>query len=68
MKRRELMLLLGGSAVPWPLTARAQQASEVYRIGFLWDSPAVFAEAIEAFRDGLRELGWIDGRNITIEY
>jgi hypothetical protein len=38
------------------------------RVGFLWDSPAVFAEAIEAFRHGLRELGWIDGRNITIEY
>src|SRR5213595_4344321 len=62
------MLLLGGSAVPWPLTARAQQASEVYRIGFLGDSPAAFSETTEAFRQGLRDLGYVEGRNITIEY
>ena len=68
MKRRELMLLLGGSAVLWPLTARAQQASEVYRIGFLGDSPAVYPDAIEAFRQGLRDLGYVEGRNIAIEY
>jgi putative ABC transport system substrate-binding protein len=68
MKRRQFIKLLGGAAAAWPMAAPAQQAGKVYRIGFLWDSPAVFAEAIEAFRDGLRELGWIDGRNITIEY
>jgi putative ABC transport system substrate-binding protein len=68
MKRREFIAILGGAGVAWPLAARAQQPVKVYRVGFLWDSPAVFAEAIEAFHHGLRELGWIDGRNITIEY
>src|SRR4051812_32810666 len=66
-RRRELMLLLGG-AMTAPLTARAQQAGKVYRIGFLWDGPAVFPDAIEAFRQGLRDLGYVEGRNITIEY
>jgi hypothetical protein len=67
MKRRTFITLLGGAAA-WPLAARAQQARKVYRIGFLWDSPAVQADSIEAFRRGLRELGWIDGQNIAIEY
>ena len=68
MRRRELMLLLGASAVPWSVHVRAQEASKVYRIGFLWDGPAVFPDAIEAFRQGLRDLGYVEGRNITIEY
>jgi putative ABC transport system substrate-binding protein len=59
-------LLLGGAAL-WPLAAAAQQATRVYRVGFLWHSPGVFPDAIEAFRQGLRDLGWIDGRNIVIE-
>ena len=67
MTRRSFITLLG-SAAAWPLVARAQQLDKVYRVGFLWDSPAVFVEAIEAFHRGLRELGWIDGRNITIDY
>ena len=41
-----------------PLAVEAQQAGKVYRVGFLWDSPAVFPDAIEAFRRGLRDLGW----------
>jgi putative ABC transport system substrate-binding protein len=69
MTRRELMLLLGGSAIPWPLAALAQQAGGgVYRIGFLWDSPAAFPERTEAFRQGLRDLGYVEGQNIAIEY
>src|SRR3954447_11394084 len=68
MRRRELMLLLGASAVPGSVHVRAQEASKVYRIGFLWDGPAVFPDAIEAFRQGLRDLGYVEGRNITIEY
>ena len=68
MRRREFIALLGGAAVAWPVSGRAQQPGKVYRVGFLWDSPAVFAEAIEAFRRGLRDLGWIEGRNIAIEY
>jgi len=48
--------------------AGAQQAGKVYRVGFLWDSPAVFPDAIEAFRRGLRDLGYVEGRTIAIEY
>src|SRR5215211_2669815 len=66
MRRRELVAALGAAA--WPLTASAQQASKVYSIGFLGDSPAAFSESTEAFRQGLRDLGYAEGRNITIEY
>src|SRR2546421_390033 len=51
-----------------PLDARAQQAGKIYRVGFLWDSPAVFPEAMEAFRRELRELGYVEGRTIAIEF
>lgn len=63
MRRREF---LGGLAA-WPVAAHAQSAGP-YRIGFLWHGPHEFEDAIEAFRDGLRELGYVEGRNITIEY
>jgi putative ABC transport system substrate-binding protein len=68
MKRREFIALLGGAAATWPLAARAQQPGKVYRIGFLWDSPNAFLDALEAFRQGLRDLGYVEGRNIVIEY
>jgi len=67
MRRRELVLLLGG-AMTAPLTARAQEPRKVYRIVFLGDSPAVYPDAIEAFRQGLRDLGYLEGRNIAINY
>jgi putative ABC transport system substrate-binding protein len=51
-----------------PFAARAQPAGKVYHIGFLWDGPAVFPAEIEAFRQGLRDLGYVEGRNLTIEY
>ena len=70
MKRREFIALLGAAAA-WPLAARAQQAGAVRRIGALMylaaddpDSPAYVA----AFARGLQELGWIEGRNIRIDY
>jgi len=50
-----------------PLAAAAQ-AGKVYRVGFLWDSPAMFPDAIEAFHRGLRDLGWVEGQNIVVEY
>jgi putative ABC transport system substrate-binding protein len=68
MRRREFITLLGGAAAAWPLAARAQQTGKIYRIGFLWDGPDVFPDALEAFRLGLRELGYVEGRTIAIEY
>ena len=68
MRRREFITLLGGTAIAWPRAARAQQSGKIYRIGFLWDSPNAFMDALEAFRQGLRDLGYVEGRNIVIEY
>ena len=66
MKRREFITLVGGAAA-WPLTARAQ--SKIPRIGFMGNSTAALeANLLDAFREGLRELGYEDGRNIIIEY
>jgi putative tryptophan/tyrosine transport system substrate-binding protein len=68
MKRRALLAVVAGAVVARPFASRAQQAGKVRRIGFLWDSPSAYGDAIEAFRRGLRDLGWIEGQNITIEY
>ena len=69
MNRRSFITLLGGAAVAWPLAAGAQQpARKVHRIGFLWDGPMVFADAQEAFWRGLRDLGYVEGRTLVIEY
>jgi putative ABC transport system substrate-binding protein len=66
MKRREFITLLGGAAVAWPLGARAQQAVKLYRIGILSPErpPPGF---LEAFRQGLSELGYVEGQNIAFE-
>ena len=66
MRRREFIALVGAVA-GWPIAARAQQAGKVPRIGFLrvGTPPATF---IEPFRNGLRELGYVEGASITIEY
>jgi putative ABC transport system substrate-binding protein len=68
LERRAFIGVIAGGLLASPLAAAAQQAAKLYRIGFLWDSPAVFPDAIEAFRQGLRDLGYVEGRNITIEY
>src|SRR5215203_2375550 len=68
MRRRKVIALLGGAAAAWPLAAPAQPPARVAHVGFLWDSPGVWPEALEGFRRGLRELGWIEGRNIAIDY
>jgi ABC-type uncharacterized transport system substrate-binding protein len=69
MKRREFILALGGSAIAWPIAARAQQAGRLPTIGFLGgQSASAMSHLVTAFVQRLRELGWVDGRNIAIEY
>ena len=65
---RRAFIVSGLAAFAAPLTVEAQQAEKIYRIGFLWDSPTVWPHALEAFRRGLRDRGWIEGKNIVIEY
>jgi len=66
LKRREFITLLGGVAT-WPLTARAQPTSSHPVIGVLSPLSSASAAHLEAFRAGLRELGYVEGRNITVE-
>jgi putative tryptophan/tyrosine transport system substrate-binding protein len=69
VKRREFITLLGGAAVAWPLAARAQQAGKLPTIGFLGQTTAsVQSQWTAAFLQRLRELGWEEGRTISIEY
>src|SRR6185369_6123521 len=69
MKRRAFITLLGGGVIAWPLGALAQQPAKRPIIGFLGaNSPAVQARWTEAFVQRLRELGWVEGRNVAIEY
>src|SRR5215472_15596619 len=69
MRRREIVTLLGVGVAAWPFTALAQQSDRMRRIGFLigvaddTNSRAIY----EAFRQGLQQLGWIDGRNVSID-
>jgi putative tryptophan/tyrosine transport system substrate-binding protein len=68
MRRRELIGLLGGAAASWPLAVRAQQTGKLPTIGFLGADAAAFSPWTAAFVAHLRELGWIEGRTIAIEY
>jgi putative tryptophan/tyrosine transport system substrate-binding protein len=70
VRRREVLTLLGGAAVAWPLAARAQQADRMRRIGVLMNGTATEARLqsyVAAFVQGLRQLGWNEGQNIRID-
>src|SRR6516164_5160411 len=71
MRRRDFIGLLGGAAAAWPVTARAQQAGRVRRIGVLTqyvEGDPAGARNIAAFRQKIRQLGWVEGYNLAIEY
>jgi putative ABC transport system substrate-binding protein len=68
MRRREFIKVIAGSAAAWPLTARAQQPAMPV-IGFLnGASPGPFSHFLVAFHQGLKETGFVEGENVTIEY
>src|SRR5687767_6489514 len=70
MRRREFIGVVGGAAA-WPLAAHAQQSGRMRRVGVLMGFPEGDRQAVagaDALRNGLQNLGWIDGRNVRIEY
>src|SRR5262245_34410924 len=70
MRRREFITFLGGATVTWSVAARAQQIEKVRRIGVLMahtENDPEFKDYLDAFRQGLQKLGWIEGRNIQID-
>jgi putative ABC transport system substrate-binding protein len=68
VKRRDFIKVIGGGAVAWPLSARAQQ-SAMPVLGFLGTgSPEVYAPRLRVFHEGLKEAGYVEGQNIAIEY
>jgi putative tryptophan/tyrosine transport system substrate-binding protein len=69
VKRRDFITLLAGAAATWPLAARAQQPAKLPTIGFMGIStPSLESQWVAPFVQRLRELGWIDGRTVAIEY
>ena len=68
MKRREFIGLLGGAAVSWPMAVRAQQQA-IPLVGFMNIlSPEIAPQFVPAFRQGLKEQGFVESQNITVEY
>jgi hypothetical protein len=67
MRRREFITLIGGAAAAWPLAVRAQHPQKMPLIGTLMPSPVEVSTSLDAFLQGLRDLGYIEGQNIAIE-
>src|SRR5262249_44818288 len=63
MRRRDVIKVIAGSTVAWPLMARAQQSAKIPRIGIIDDAPRW-----QAFRQALRELGYVEGQTVNYEY
>jgi len=71
MTRRQFITLLGGAVAAWPLAARAQQPDRMRRIGVLMpfaESDPGYQGSMASFRDALVKLGWVEGRNLRIDY
>lgn len=69
MRRRELIAFAGTALFAWPLVARAQQQAKIARLGYLgFGTPVLSANRVEAFRAGLRDLGYVEGKNLVIEF
>ena len=69
MRRREFLRVIGGGAAAWPVVARAQPAGKVWRVGMLdVTSAALNVRNIDAFRAGMRTLGYVEGQNLVIDY
>src|SRR5262245_5719579 len=67
MRRRTFLAMFGGAAA-WPLAVSGQQPAKLPTIGFLGAALSIESQRVAAFEQRLRELGWIDGRTVTIEY
>ena len=71
MRRRDFITFVGSAAAAWPLVARAQQPDRIRRVAVLLGTGEKDPESvgrIKAFRLGMRDLGWIEGRNVQIDY
>jgi hypothetical protein len=68
MRRREFITLLGGAAAAWPLAARAQQTAKIPRVGILSPAGSEAAATLAAFRKGMRDLGYVEGRTFLLDF
>ena len=68
MRRREFITLVSGAAAAWPLAARAQQTAKVSRVGILSPAASETAATLTAFRQAIRDLGYIEGQTIVLDF
>src|SRR5215469_17125684 len=68
MRRREFIKVIAGSAIAWPLAARAQQPAEVPRVGILSPAASEAAATLTAFREAIRDRGYVEGQTIALDF